>query len=449
MLRASAILLLCAHSVALAAPAVFVLDEHDATAAGNATAVEDCSRPSSAEAWGAAIGFSVLISVVSMVGVVLIPALTTARSRQLVIPFLVAFGAGSMLTSAVAVLIPEAYGLHAHGGEGEHAGETEEEHEEHESEDGKLYLKRAAVVLAGSAFFFLLQQVFRHSHDTGHHMNDFDDPDAGAVPKGSSGHSHSHSHSHTHGSHNSAGKPKTRAAGVAPSSSSSSASSSSASSSSSSSSDASGSYASDSTTEDVSYTESASRGGVDNDDDATNSTTHEHAHGLGAFIGDVGLKHASAGWVNLASDAVHNFTDGLIIGSIFTTSIARGIAVSIPVLVHELAQEFGDFAFLLHSGFSRWKALAFNGLSGIIALIGALVGLAIGESAEEANPWIAAFAAGGFLFVSLTLMLPEMLHIRGGHLSLLNQSVAFVMGCLVTFLIVFYVDEDLIGGSSC
>jgi zinc and cadmium transporter len=119
------------------------------------------------------------------------------------------------------------------------------------------------------------------------------------------------------------------------------------------------------------------------------------------------------------------------------------------VLVHELAQEFGDFAFLLHSGFSRWKALTFNALSSLIALAGAIVGLAIGESVEDANPWIAAFAAGGFLLVSLTLMLPDMLHIRGGHLSLINQAVAFIMGCIVTFLIVFYVDEDLVSSGNC
>jgi zinc transporter ZupT len=103
----------------------------------------------------------------------------------------------------------------------------------------------------------------------------------------------------------------------------------------------------------------------------------------------------------------------------------------------------------LPSGFSRWKALTFNALSSLIALAGAIVGLAIGESVEDANPWIAAFAAGGFLLVSLTLMLPDMLHIRGGHLSLINQAVAFIMGCIVTFLIVFYVDEDLVSSGNC
>lgn len=117
-------------------------------------------------------------------------------------------------------------------------------------------------------------------------------------------------------------------------------------------------------------------------------------------------KH-TLGHMNLLGDVVHNFLDGLIITASFMIDIRLGTLTSIAVTLHEIPQEFGDFGVLLHSGFSIKKALISNLLVAFISVLGAVVGYFMIGAYEYITPYIMAFAAGGFIYISTSDLLPE------------------------------------------
>jgi len=112
-------------------------------------------------------------------------------------------------------------------------------------------------------------------------------------------------------------------------------------------------------------------------------------------------------YMNLFGDSVHNFIDGLIIGASYLASIPIGIATTLAVIFHEIPQEIGDFGVLLHGGFTKRKAIFFNFLTALTAIAGTIVALLIG-SAQGANPLLLAFAAGGFIYIAATDLIPEL-----------------------------------------
>ncbi len=111
---------------------------------------------------------------------------------------------------------------------------------------------------------------------------------------------------------------------------------------------------------------------------------------------------------NLFGDSLHNFIDGLIIGASYLVSIPVGVATTIAVVLHEIPQEIGDFGVLLHGGFTKAKALFFNFLTALTAFVGAVAALAIGSSVENTTAILVPFAAGGFIYVAGTDLIPEM-----------------------------------------
>lgn len=113
------------------------------------------------------------------------------------------------------------------------------------------------------------------------------------------------------------------------------------------------------------------------------------------------------GHLVIVSDAVHNFIDGIVIGVSYLISTEVGIATTIAVVLHEIPQEIGDFGLLVHAGFSRMKALFVNFLSALFAIIGTIIALIIGKEIEIFIPLIAAFAAGNFLYIAGSDLLPE------------------------------------------
>lgn len=108
------------------------------------------------------------------------------------------------------------------------------------------------------------------------------------------------------------------------------------------------------------------------------------------------------------SDSVHNFLDGIIIAASFIVSIPVGIATTIAVILHEIPQEIGDFAILLHSGYTRRRALVLNFLSALTAFVGALAFFAFGTLAESLVEYSLPLAAGGFIYIALTDLIPEL-----------------------------------------
>lgn len=104
------------------------------------------------------------------------------------------------------------------------------------------------------------------------------------------------------------------------------------------------------------------------------------------------------------SDGVHNFIDGVIIAASFMVSIPIGIATTIAVVLHEIPQEIGDLAVLLHSGYSKKKALLLNFLSALTAILGALILFLLGDI----STWFVPIAAGGFIYIAIADLIPEL-----------------------------------------
>jgi zinc and cadmium transporter len=121
---------------------------------------------------------------------------------------------------------------------------------------------------------------------------------------------------------------------------------------------------------------------------------------------------SSAASLVIVGDAFHTFVDGTVIAAAVLTSIPLGITTALAVATHEIPQEVGDVAILLRAGFSRGRAFTLNLLSGIGGILGAIGMLAASHSMPHVLPYVLAFAAGNFLYVAMSDLIPD-LH-RGG-----------------------------------
>lgn len=133
------------------------------------------------------------------------------------------------------------------------------------------------------------------------------------------------------------------------------------------------------------------------------------------------------GMMNLVGDGLHNFIDGLVIAGSYLVSVPAGIATTIAVIIHEVPQELGDFGVLLYSGLSKIKALCYNFLSAAVAIIGAVVGIILGAEWEPFANLILPFAAGGFIYIAGTNLIPE-LHKECDWKKSIWHLLAFVLG---------------------
>jgi zinc and cadmium transporter len=116
--------------------------------------------------------------------------------------------------------------------------------------------------------------------------------------------------------------------------------------------------------------------------------------------------HDSAASLVLVGDAFHNFVDGAVIAAATMTSISLGVSTAIAVAAHEIPQEVGDFAILLHAGYSRQRALIVNALSGAAGAVGALAALVWFEYMPRLLPHFLALAAASFLYVAMADLIP-------------------------------------------
>jgi len=131
----------------------------------------------------------------------------------------------------------------------------------------------------------------------------------------------------------------------------------------------------------------------------------------------------------MVGDAFHNFVDGAVIGAAVLTSIPLGVSTAIAVAAHEIPQEIGDFAILLHAGYSREKALLLNVLSGVAALAGAALAVLLVDAMPTLEPYLLCVAAASFLYVAMADLIPD-LHsgrIAGGAFRQLLLVAAGVM----------------------
>ncbi len=134
--------------------------------------------------------------------------------------------------------------------------------------------------------------------------------------------------------------------------------------------------------------------------------------------------------MNLFGDAVHNFIDGLLIGASYLASIPVGIATTLAIVFHEIPQEIGDFGVLLHGGFTSKKALLYNFFTGLTAVFGTIVALLISTRIEHLTTILIPFAAGAFIYIAGSDLIPE-LHKEVEAKKSLLQLLTFVFGVLV------------------
>jgi len=113
-------------------------------------------------------------------------------------------------------------------------------------------------------------------------------------------------------------------------------------------------------------------------------------------------------YMSLIGDAIHNFMDGMIIATAFITNISLGIVTTIAIIMHEIPQELGDFGILCHGGFTKKKALFYNFLSALTAFLGAIIVCIFSVQCESAVHIILPFAAGGFIYIACTDLMPEL-----------------------------------------
>ena len=112
-------------------------------------------------------------------------------------------------------------------------------------------------------------------------------------------------------------------------------------------------------------------------------------------------------YLNILGDAVHNFTDGVIIAIAFLNSTAIGIATTIAIVAHEIPHELGNFAILVYGGFSRLKATFYNFLSALTAFAGALSAYFYSTRIQNINFYISSLAVGGLIYIATTDLIPE------------------------------------------
>lgn len=151
------------------------------------------------------------------------------------------------------------------------------------------------------------------------------------------------------------------------------------------------------------------------------NVTHEH-------------EAAPLGYISLITDSLHNFTDGVLIAAAWMASPEVGIATTLAVIVHEIPQEISDFGVLLHAGFSTKKALWLNFIAACSAILGGVLALTVGSFSEKILVYILPFAAGGFIYLAGSDLIPELNREKSVRKSLI-QFAAVITGLVLMFYI--------------
>lgn len=149
--------------------------------------------------------------------------------------------------------------------------------------------------------------------------------------------------------------------------------------------------------------------------------TKEHLHPLSIMV--------------LLGDTIHNFIDGLVIGASYLVNIPVGIATTLAIIFHEIPQEIGDFGSLLHGGFSKSSAIVFNFFSALSAILGAVIILILGSYVDGVTMFLVPFAAGGFIYIASSDLIPE-LHREVEIKKSALQMIFFVLGVLIMLFLV-------------
>jgi len=135
-------------------------------------------------------------------------------------------------------------------------------------------------------------------------------------------------------------------------------------------------------------------------------------------------------YMNLVGDGLHNFIDGLIIAASYLVSIPAGIATTIAVVLHEIPQEMGDIGIMIYAGFSRMKAIMLHFLTGLVAILGTILGLSVSKFFVNSEVFLISIAIGGFVYIAGSDLIPE-LHKETNTKKSAIQIISFIIGILI------------------
>lgn len=364
---------------------------------------------SGAGLWIRAMGCSLLVSMASLVCLMIIPVLLVhGKPSKAVVDLLAVFGAGAMLGDAFLHQLPHAFGNeHSHSHDHDHSHQDVSSGHGHSHSHSLEDLYVGLSVLAGLVAFLAVEKLVRYVEEV-------------------SGGAHSWGHSHSHHHHKSSKKLK------------------------------------DDSDMDSEVTKQPHDGktsdGLSDDNlsgkqggqpasnlrkrnvDAKARDEKPDLNAVTATKGDLSPASPPSsivfGYLNLISDGVHNFTDGMALGSAFLLYGALGgWSRTLFLLAHELPQEVGDFGILVRSGFSVSQALFFNFLSALVALAGTALALLLGKNPGHSS-LIEGFTAGGFIYIAIGGVLAEMNNNgSSGIKSIISQLTALISGMAVAVCI--------------
>ena len=132
----------------------------------------------------------------------------------------------------------------------------------------------------------------------------------------------------------------------------------------------------------------------------------------------------------LYSDSVHNFIDGLVLAAAFLISPTLGIATALAIAFHEVPQEIGDFGVLLYSGLKKKRALVLNFISAMFVIAGGIGGYFLAQKVDTAVSFLIPFAAGSFIYIAATDLIPEIKH-EENTVNTILHFLAFLAGIAI------------------
>ncbi|GLD98543.1 hypothetical protein PINS_up007240 [Pythium insidiosum] len=329
--------------------------------------------------WAEALFATALVGAAPVVVLLFVPlGIGNQETQKPLLRVFLSFAAGGLLGDALLHLLPHSM---PHGHSHDHAHDHADGHEghSHSVQDLAVWLW----TIAGMMTFLMLEKFVRAQTGGGH----------------SHGHSHSHGHGHSHGSDSPSETERTRV-------------------------EKSSNQRNDANLRKRTSTKSKSEEKEDAAapvaDDKRDESTNAHK------------QIAAAGYLNLAADFTHNFTDGLAIGATFLRG--SGWQTTLAMLLHELPHEIGDFAILIQSGFTRREAMLTQFATAVGAMIGTVIGLLMEGAGDSSSAWISPFTAGGFIYIACASVMPELLEDCSLAQSL-KEGVAMCLGIALMVLI--------------
>jgi len=147
-------------------------------------------------------------------------------------------------------------------------------------------------------------------------------------------------------------------------------------------------------------------------------------------------------FLNLSGDAIHNLVDGFLIASSFMLSLKTGVLVTIAVIIHEIPQEISDFGILLYAGITKSKALIYNFLIGLTAVLGSIIFYLFGSMFEVIIPLMVAFAAGNFIYLATADLIPELHHEKDPN-KITKHSIWLIVGVVIIYLVGIFTPHSI------